>query len=144
MSKSFVSQALFWLLALLVVGAVVVRFYAYFINEDFDLYAQIPCNPAEATCFINDCDPSNEECDVTPFMFAEMSASKAPDCFEENNCVDFACPSDDEACLVMECSEDVLYEGVICLEVDKNTTLDSEFDTDSTPEESEMQDTTEL
>lgn len=116
MSRSFISRSLFWLLVILVAGAVVTRYYAYFVQEDYYLYAQVPCDPSEATCFINDCDMSDEECDTTPFMFAEMSASHAPDCFQENNCQEFECPADDDSCVVMECSEDALYDGVLCFD----------------------------
>ena len=112
------------LFVLLLVGLIVVvgmRYKQYIFDRHFQLKVSAVCNPETEKCFVSDCLPeSDQECDTTPYKKVEIIDSFAPTCLEEHTCEYFSCDKiSSDKCSVTYCSQDVLEEGEVCLDIGK-------------------------
>lgn len=118
MDKRSVYFSLFILVA---VSAVIgFKYKQFFLDKDFVLIANIPCDPAIESCFRVICDGECDDSmhivnsDGSPYKKVTMHASYAPECLESENCTDFTCPAEDETCTIDTCSEETIEEGEEC------------------------------
>jgi len=117
----------------------------YFIDRDYLVFAEAPCNPLEEVCFVYHCDVETEECsgipeeDISYYKKVQKQAKSLPLCDPgEGSCIIDHCDERDISCFVtfcdpanpeLECSspEDFLSEEL------------DEFDSDSLGVESELE-----
>ncbi|KND48968.1 MAG: hypothetical protein AB200_00880 [Parcubacteria bacterium C7867-005] len=108
------SLTFFVVVILFVVG---VQFNRMIIEKDYLLYSHTECDPTAESCFVQDCEESEDGCDLTPYKKIEKLAKNAPDCdLSKPECINLSCAVDEDSCTVTSCSEDVLEEGETCTE----------------------------
>lgn len=89
------------------------RYHQYIVDQNFLLYLNGPCDPANESCFIEDCSAGDESCQAVPYIKIELLAKDAPNCLEEHTCESFSCEGLNQ-CEITYCSEDALEEGEVC------------------------------
>ncbi len=104
-------------LLVFVVLTVVFRYEEYAVRKNFILYSYASCDPASASCFQTDCDPSDEMCDTTPYLKVSLPAAAADHCLLEQDCESFSCDGI-TGCDISYCSESTLEVGEICAEAE--------------------------
>jgi len=125
---------------LIILGIVWYRYDQYVVQRNFITYAAVPCSEEEGTCFVMDCSPEEEGCDLTPYKKVEVLASEAPKCVEEHTCEAFACPAGSTTCSETFCEDETLEDGEICYapepeeeEIIEEAPIEEEIEEDVTP-----------
>ena len=103
---------IYGVLVLLLVVATLARFQDYVVEEDFLVYAHIPCQQG-VTCFVTLCDDESVGCTQEAYSKAQILASRAPSCIYENDCGTYACTQDAD-CKIISCLGENLEEGEEC------------------------------
>lgn len=82
----------------------------YFLDKDYSVYAEVPCDPVTEVCFVYHCDTEVEECtgvieeDTSYYKKIERSAESFPLCDpNEEGCVVSVCAENDSKCTVTFC-----------------------------------------
>lgn len=94
-------------------------YYRFYITQDFQLYAEVDCDPSVESCFIYECDPEwddwcieepeNELKNMRPYKIREKSARNTPKPEDANcdavagNCPPLVCEEGDETCFETFC-----------------------------------------
>ena len=124
--KSDIGNKIFYIvLILLVVGAVGVTFYKIVILKNYQIVAQVSCNPKTEKCFVTTCDPSTDDsCSKNPDeqttyykniskKAATISACEAT--AEKIGCKDeLSCITGEANCSYTYCDPNNLGEGEEC------------------------------
>ena len=93
------------------------KYYTFFIQQDFLVYDQIPCNPALESCFIAACE--EEVCENAPYKKIEKSAQNIPFCDPSAEaCPRPTCSQDEPNCTITVCSEESIEEGETCTQTE--------------------------
>lgn len=80
-------------------------FHKYIIQKDFFVYLYAPCDPAAQSCF---------EFEGEQYLKMYQKAYVIEQCMD-GSCDMYACEDGQNTCLVVECSEDELEEGEVCI-----------------------------
>lgn len=110
-----------WILVALLASLLVVvvyRFEEYQVAGDYLIYTTASCDATNERCFVMDCDPTDEECDQTPYKKITVHAGSAPACALEHTCEDFVCPVEDSSCEVLLCNDDAVEDGEVCMDIE--------------------------
>lgn len=91
------------------------KHYKFSTAEDFYISSELSCDIETESCFVWDCDPSDEECDQTPYKYIWKHASYVPECDPtQEECDELMCTDAEEDCEIIYCSEDTLGEEEFC------------------------------
>lgn len=98
---------------LVVIG---IKFKQLYLDQDFILITEVPCDPRMASCFTKECDIETNviNCNGAPYKKVTIRAANAPECFLEASCDSFECPLTDTTCSIEYCSDDALEEEETC------------------------------
>lgn len=108
-----------FLIILVVVG---IQYKRMIVDQDYILYSHVSCDPTFESCFVLNCDITEQDCDNTPYKKIEKKAYNAPNCdLSKPECIDLACEVGEESCSIILCTEDSLEEGEVCLDIEKST-----------------------
>ena len=101
----------------LLLSAIVWKYSVYFLERDFLVTDHIPCDPAMESCFAQDCDPVDTECDQEPYKRIEKSAAYINLCpnYQQDQCPTLTCEIDEPDCTLTLCSDETLEEGEVCV-----------------------------
>jgi len=127
MLDGYLGNKIFYIiLALLIVGSVGVTFYKIVILKNYQIVAEVSCDPSVEQCFVYECDPTIEECSANPeenisyyksiskkaaTIYACEQTEKKLGCNEE-----LSCTEGEADCAYIFCNPDQLLEGEICSE----------------------------
>lgn len=110
-----ITKAINLFFIILIALAVILRFYTYFVSEEFLVSAYIPCDPSIHSCFIvNDPEFIVFDYQTSPYKKIEANSDLLPECVFEHNCISFNRESQPEY-EITYCSDDVLEDGEVCL-----------------------------
>lgn len=120
--NSKASAALVIVMAVLIGWAVLMTYERIYIERDYPITANISCDPAVESCFVEECDPEfDPECteDIEPTYYKVITkqASTMLDCEPaegEKYCFDTTCVEGDISCEITYC--DPSDEEVVCSE----------------------------
>jgi len=112
-TKSKVLVVLF----LLLFGVVVWwRYHVFFIEQDYLVYGDTPCETETMSCFVATCEDSEDECDKTPYLKIQKNASQIAVCNgQKESCPALTCSEHEADCAVIQCNEETVEEGEECL-----------------------------
>lgn len=99
-STNKVTKALFLLVTALVIAVLANNFYIFYIQKNYDLTVEAPCDPTAKTCFIRSCG-EDSECPPNGLEQYRMFTLNASDF---NQCTDNSCLNECLAGLI-ECAE---------------------------------------
>jgi hypothetical protein len=129
------SKIFFVVFFLLIVGAIGVTYYRYFIVRDYMIEAQASCDPFTEACFVYVCDPEAEECtgdpdqDTSYYKNISRNAKNIPLCNPlDEDCDALTCPPGEANCTLTLCDPDTVPEGVVCNDPSAYTALHPEED----------------
>lgn len=102
--------------------SVAVSFYRFYILRDYEITAQVTCDPAQEKCFIQECDPEVEVCtgdtakDTTYYKLIHRLAQHIPLCDPNDaDCHPLQCAPSEANCFETLCDEiTASEEGVAC------------------------------
>jgi len=125
--KSNLGNKIFYIiLALLLVGSVGASFYKIVILKNYQIVAEVSCDPAIEKCFAYECDPTTEECSENPeenISYYKNISKKAATIYaceqtsEKLGCNEgLSCTEGEADCSYIFCNSDQLLEGEICSE----------------------------
>ncbi len=104
-----------------VIISVVISFCKFWLLRDYDIQAQLPCNPSSEACFIYACDSSVEECtgdpasDIFYYKIIHRNAQNIPLCDPaDESCQALTCPAEEAGCSLTFCNSETEEEGVKC------------------------------
>ncbi len=111
------SKWLLFVFIALLVSAVAWKYSVYFLERNFLITDHVPCDPSAESCFVQDCDPIDAECDTEPYKRIEKSAAYITLCpnYLLDQCPALTCEVNEPDCVLTLCSEDTLEEGEICV-----------------------------
>jgi hypothetical protein len=124
--------------AIFLLSVLLVTFFVYkkyFLDKNYPVYAEVPCDPVVDVCFVYRCDSETEECtgvvedDTSYYKKVERSAESFP-----------LCDPNDEACAVTVCDHDDIDCAVtFCDPADTEVECSSPSDFQTIEEEPESQ-----
>lgn len=108
------SKILFTILALMIAVSASVTYYKIMIQRDYQIVAQISCDPATESCFTHTCDPEYEECSDVPeenisyYKLINKNAANISICDsgKGEECAELKCEEDEANCEITLCSEE--------------------------------------
>ena len=117
------------ILILLILGSVGVTFYRIVILKDYQIVAQVSCNPIFEKCFVYECDPEYDgECSENPeenISYYKNISKKANTIYlceqtdEKIGCdEELGCTEGEADCLYTYCDPAELSDGETCSEVE--------------------------
>jgi hypothetical protein len=111
------SKWLLFVFAALLVSAVAWKYSVFLLERDFLITDHIPCDPALDSCFVQDCDPVDAECDSEPYKKIEKSAAHITMCpnYLVDQCPALTCETGETDCVVTLCSDETVEEGEVCM-----------------------------
>jgi len=91
-----------------ILACILFAFYTYYLNEDYLIFSDIPCDPVTEQCFVGWCDPEYEECtgtdeDAYYYKIIQKSARNLPLCDPLNSSCIFSCEVDEDGCAHVLC-----------------------------------------
>lgn len=99
--------AVFLLSVLLVTFSV---YSKYFLDREYPIFAEVPCDPVAEVCFVYHCDFETDECtgaveeDTSYYKKVERKAASFPLCDpNDETCVVTSCATDEVECAVTLC-----------------------------------------
>lgn len=99
---------------LFVVVSVSAKFYKFSVIQDFYVSSELECDPETESCFIWDCDLSDEDCDQAPYKYIWKYATGVTNCDPRlEDCDELQCNTNED-CEIIYCSEDTLGEEEFC------------------------------
>jgi hypothetical protein len=106
------SKILLIIVSVAILISVGVTFYKYVILKDYQIVAEMPCNPAVANCFVR----TDEGGSVTNYQLLSRNASRIPLCDPNTNanCQALTCAQNEPNCEITSCSAETLPEGETC------------------------------
>lgn len=123
------SKWLLFVFAALLVSAIAWKYSVYLIERDFFITDHIPCDPALDSCFVQECDAANMDCDPEPYKRIEKNATNITLCpnYLTDQCPALTCEANEPDCAVTLCSEETMEEGEVCIHTPE-TVLESEVE----------------
>ena len=122
--------------AIFLLSVLLVTFFVYkkyFLDKDYPVYAEVPCDPVTEVCFVYHCDSETDECtgvaeeDTTYYKKIERSAASFPSCDpNEEACTATSCDGNDVGCIVTFC--DSTNEEAECSFPEDFQIIGEEFD----------------
>ncbi len=107
------AKIVFFLFILSVLVLVFSLYNKHFLDKEYLIFAEIPCDPSSESCFVSMCNPDEEECsgvleeDTTYFKKLEKHAWQIPSCDpNEESCLVAQCDAKDAGCGITLCSSD--------------------------------------
>ena len=101
-----------------------VTFFKYYIYKDFQIVAEVSCDPATEVCFHYEgviCAEGDAECvpeEAYDYKIISKNASSIYACEqteEKNGCnEELSCTDGEENCSYENCTEDAISDGVTC------------------------------
>ena len=126
--KSEMANKIFYIiLALLIATSVGVTFYKIVILKDYQIVAQVSCDPASEKCFVSQCDPVDDDtCPeklyerISYYKNISKKASTIYNCEsteEKNGCnEELSCVEGEQDCSYTPCDPTQLADGESCSE----------------------------
>ncbi|OHA47554.1 MAG: hypothetical protein A2541_02175 [Candidatus Taylorbacteria bacterium RIFOXYD2_FULL_36_9] len=121
----------FTVLGILILASVVTTFVRYYVLKDYQIIAQVSCDPNIELCFQVECDNTvDDSClvnsdneSVTYYKIISKRASNIALCeksVDKIGCADeLSCIFNEEQCSYEYCTEEALGEGELCVGVNK-------------------------
>ena len=117
------------ILILLIVGSVAATFYRIVILKDYQIVAQVSCDPTYEKCFVYECDPEYDgECSEDPaenISYYKNISKKASNIYECEKTVEkigcgeeLGCVKGEKDCFYTHCDPAELSEGEMCSEIE--------------------------
>lgn len=103
---------------LFIFGVLVLSLFVYkkyFLDRDYTIFAEIPCDPITESCFVSVCDPEEEEC--TGSVEEDTMYSKK---IEKHAGLIPLCDPNTEGCVVDQCDAESTNCGVILCNVNED------------------------
>lgn len=99
-------------MGILILTSVGATFYRYVILKDYQIIAEIPCDPAIDNCFVR----TEEDGTTTNYQTISRNASNIPLCDPEQDetCRALVCEQGELDCEVTACTPDTVPEGEEC------------------------------
>lgn len=106
------SKILLYIAGVAFVISIGVSFYKYVILKDYQIFVEIPCDPALDNCFVR----TEEDGTITNYRTLSRTASNIPLCDPNTNetCQALTCKPNEPKCEITSCSEEELPEGETC------------------------------
>ncbi len=112
------------ILALLIALSVGTTYYKLVILKDYQIVAQVSCDPSYENCFVYECDPEFEECSEDPaenISYYKNISKKAATIYtcenteEKLGCnEELSCTEEEENCSYSFCDPSQLADGEMC------------------------------
>jgi len=109
---------IFWLVMIvLILASVASAFYRYIIKKDYNIQAQVDCDPSQEACFVWECDPENSEegeactgdpeADYWTYKIINKNASRIVSCDQDDeDCEALFCGENEPDCGFVFCNEE--------------------------------------
>ncbi len=105
------SKILLFIVGLGILASIGVSFYKYVVLRDYQIFAEMPCDPAIDNCFVR----TAEDNSTSTYKLLSRQASNIPLCDPTNiNCQALTCQPNEKNCVITTCSEKDLPEGEAC------------------------------
>lgn len=106
------SKILLSFVALAIIISVGLTFYRYVVLQDYQIIAEISCDPATDDCFVR----TEEDESTSTYRLLSRNAANIPLCDPETNenCRALLCEPNERDCEITSCSEEDLPEGESC------------------------------
>ncbi|HBU07509.1 MAG TPA: hypothetical protein DEB09_05510 [Candidatus Magasanikbacteria bacterium] len=119
------SKILVYIFFSLIVIVVVFTFYKFIIAKDYYIRLETTCEPTKEHCFVNECNPEEEECPADPaegisyYKIIEEKASAIPDCsLSGEECPEIFC-AEGEDCQEIFCDPETNDTGIECVDLEE-------------------------
>ncbi len=126
------SQALTIVLVALILVSVFATYYRIFVRHNYQILAEVSCDPTTESCFVYQCDSEAGECtgdpaeDTSYYKLLEKNASKMPVCdAETEECPELVCAEGEINCSVRFCDAEAGEECTNPQEFIEQTQLES-------------------
>lgn len=108
------SKILLLVFIILIIASVVVTYYKIMVKRDYQILAQISCDPAAESCFTHECDSEYEECSENPeenisyYKLINKNAANISICDSNKGeeCAELTCEEGEPNCEITLCSEE--------------------------------------
>lgn len=107
-------------ISIVILGAVCISFYKYLVLKDYQITAQISCNPKTEDCFVDFCDiaedptcPADTQEATSYYKVIQKKASRMPSCDPASDLCVVDCRNDN-MCNVILCSNETQEFGDTC------------------------------
>lgn len=112
------------ILFLFIVGSVGVTYYKIVILKNYQIVAQVSCDPTYEKCFVSECDPATDEtCSVDSSITYKNISKKAATIYVCENTVEkvgcneeLSCTEGEKDCSYTFCDPTQLSDGEMCSE----------------------------
>ncbi len=96
--------------------SIATKYYKYLVLQDYYISAEVSCDTETESCFVWDCDLTDEDCDQTPYKYIWKYAKNIPTCTIENldSCPELTCQPNEDDCEYIFCSADTLSDEEFC------------------------------
>ncbi len=106
------SKILLYCVGIAFIASIGTSFYKYVITKNYQIFAEIPCDPTLDNCFVRE----EEDGTVSHLFKLSRQASNIPLCDpnKEENCQALTCQPNEKNCTISSCSKEELQEGESC------------------------------
>ncbi len=127
-TKSDIKNSIFYLVLIaLIILSITVTFYKIVMLKDYQITAQVSCDPKTEKCFINQCNPSTDDtCSENPAeqtTYYKNISKKAASIYLCENTIEkigcdkeLSCLSGEQSCFYSYCDPNNLVDGEQCSE----------------------------
>ncbi len=114
------TKILFIIIATAFIVAAVIKFYLFFIKNEYLIFDNIKCDPYTESCFVYECDSEDGYCEPEYYKKIQIKGSDYIECGTEDEvCPENTCLDTFKDCEIIVCSEDVLEDGESCIKLEK-------------------------
>lgn len=105
------NKILLILVILFVIYAIVAAYYRFFVSRDYQIMAEISCDPETESCFSYE----DEETELYYYKLINKSAANVPVCNPNvDECEELFCEDEEEGCEIIYCDIENLEEDEVC------------------------------
>ncbi len=105
------NKILLAIIVLLIIYAIAAAYYRFFITRDYQVVAEISCEPETESCFSYE----DEETELYYYKLINKNAANVPVCNPGiDECEELFCEDEEENCEVSYCDIENLEEGEMC------------------------------
>jgi len=106
------SKILIIIVGLAIIASVSVSFYKYVIMKDYQIFAEMPCDPVIDNCFVR----TAEDNSTSTYKLISRQASNIPLCnpVADLGCRALLCEQNEPNCEITTCSSEELPDGESC------------------------------
>ncbi len=113
------TKILFIIVASAFIIAAVIKFYLFFIKNEYLIFDHIKCDPYIESCFVYECESEEADCEPEYYKKIQIKGSDYIECATENGtCPRNTCLDTFKDCEITTCSEDVLEDGESCIKLE--------------------------